>query len=99
MEEVGESRIYKRTNCPHCKKVNVYDIQIAELVMTYDTIAELCDDLKIVYQKQHGNITMVCQRKQKTIKDRYVLRYRKDDEFYNLSKEERKKQIDIYING
>lgn len=94
-----ESRIYKRTNCPHCKKVNVYDIQTAELVKIYDTIAELCDDLKIVYQKQHGNITMVCQRKQKTIKDRYVMRYRKDDEFYNLSKEERKKQIDIYING
>ncbi len=62
-----ESRIYKRTHCPHCKKINVYDIKTGELVKTYNTVAELCDDLKVEYKKQHGNITMVCQKNKRLL--------------------------------
>lgn len=96
--ESWESRIYKRTNCPHCKNINVYDIKSAELINTYKKVAELCVDLKLEYKKQHGNITMVCKKRQKTIKERYILRYRKDDEFFALSINDRKKQIELFLN-
>ena len=66
-----ESKIFKRTNCPNCKKkstiINVYLIENGEMIYTFNNIFDLCNKLNINYKKQHGNITSICKRNQKTI--------------------------------
>ena len=50
------------------------------------------------YTKSRGNLISVCKRNQKTIQNKYVLRYDSDDEFKNLTEIERKKTIRNYLN-
>lgn len=97
-----ESKIFKRTNCPNCKKkstiINVYLIENGEMIYTFNNIFDLCNKLNINYKKQHGNITSICKRNQKTLMNKYILRYNEDDEFKMLKIIERKEKIKGYLN-
>lgn len=97
-----EAIINNRPNCPKCQKafslINVYSLETGKLINSYNGIVELCKKMKINYKKQRGNITSICNRKQKTLMNKYVLRYQKDDEFINIdNNEERLKKILNYL--
>lgn len=96
-----KSRIHIRTNCPNCKKnalmINVYSINTGELFESFKDTVDLCNKMSIDYNKQKGNITSVCQRKQKTFQNKYILRHNNDDEFKNLTDKDRKQAIDNYL--
>ena len=74
--------------------INVYDIVNFEFVATYNGAKELCVALKLT---SRSNITTVCQRRQKTILNRYILRYDYDDEFKGLTNLELEKEIRTYL--
>ncbi len=78
-------KVSNRKNCPECerrkKQINVYDANDLSFVGAFDGIKSLCEHLGLDYKKQHGNISSVCTRKQKTLMGKYVLRHANDDEF------------------
>lgn len=98
-----KSKISKRKQCPNCKKeakiINVYSIKTGKKIYTFNNMKDLCNNLNIDYNKSHGNISSICNRKQKTLKNLYVLRYKLDDEFRDLNDIDRKKQIMNYLNN
>lgn len=81
-----EYKVSNRINCPACeqkkKQINLYDATDLTLLSSFDGIKSICEYLGLDYKKQHGNISAVCHRKQKTLLGKYVLRYASDDEFY-----------------
>lgn len=89
-----KSYINQRSVCPNCKKINnkinVYDSITLNFLFSVDGITKFCEKLNVDINKQHGNISQVCHRKQKTIMGKYVLRYDNDDEFKGLSIQKRK---------
>ena len=78
-------KVSNRNNCPECerkkKQINVYDAIDLVPIGTFDDMKALCEYLGLDYKKQHGNISSVCSRKQKTLMGKYVLRHANDDEF------------------
>lgn len=89
--ECGHSylwRVNNKSSVPGCaicrkeqKRINVYDSESHSFLFQCNSIRELCNKLGLDYAKQHGNISMVCSRKQKTIMNKYILRHPNDDEF------------------
>ena len=79
------------SGCPICykknpkitsnKKINVYNAETLEHMQSFDDAKSLCVFLGIQHNKQAGNISSVCKRKQKTLLNKYILRYDDDDEF------------------
>lgn len=71
--------------CPNCKKkhmkINVYMLPTMEFYDSFENIKVLCANLGIDYNKQKGNISSVCNKKQKSLLNKYVLRHADDDEF------------------
>lgn len=80
-------KVSNRNNCPECerrkKQINVYNAKDLSFLGTFDGIKSLCEYLGLDYKKQHGNISSVCTRKQKTLMGKYILRHTNDDEFFN----------------
>lgn len=74
--------------------INVYDIMSFQYVATYKGFNELCTNLQL---KNKSNISSVCQRRQKTILGRYILRYDYDDEFKGLDATELERKIQDYL--
>ena len=74
--------------------INVYDIVRFEFIATFNGAKELCYALKL---PSRSNISTVCQRRQKTILSRYILRYDYDDEFKGLTNSELKNKIQEYL--
>lgn len=97
-----EKIINKRPKCPNCKRneirINVYLIENGKFINSYCGPKELCEEMNFDYTKSRGNLISVCKRNQKTIQNKYVLRYDSDDEFKNLTEIERKKTIRNYLN-
>lgn len=79
------SMVHNRTQCPECKRrkrqINVYDAQTHAFLRSFEDAKALCEYFGLDYSKQHGNISTVCSRKQKTLMGKYVLRHAEDDEF------------------
>ena len=75
--------------------INVYDIIRFEFAGTYNGFNELCADLGI---KTKSNACSVCQRRQKSIGKRYILRYVIDDEFKGLGGIELKEKLQAFLN-
>lgn len=98
-----KSQINQKKHCPNCKKklsiINVYLIETGEKIYTFSDIKELCNTMNINYDKQHGNITSICYRKQKTLNNKYILRYNETDEFKNLDNLQRKDVINKFLNN
>lgn len=78
-------KVSNRNNCPECERkkklINVYDANDLSFLGTFDNIKALCSHFGLDYKKQHGNISSVCTRKQKTLMGKYILRHAYDDEF------------------
>ena len=78
-------KINNRNNCPECnrrkKQINVYDVGDLSFLGSFKDIKDLCEHFGIDYKKQHGNVSSVCNRKQKTLMGKYILRHANDDEF------------------
>lgn len=69
--------------------INVYDANDLSFLGTFDSIKALCSHFRLDYKKQHGNISSVCTRKQKTLMGKYILRHAYDDEFaYKIKQKE-----------
>ncbi len=98
-----KSYINQRSCCPNCKKnsklINIYDIDNYKLVASTNGISELAKKFNIDLNKQRGNISQICHRKQNTLFGKFILRYNIDDEFKNLSIIDRKKAIDIFLKN
>ena len=77
--------------------INAYSINTGELFKSFKDTVDLCSKMSIDYNKQKGNITSVCKRKQKTFQNKYILRHNNDDEFKNLTDKDRKQAIDNYL--
>ena len=77
------------------KRERVYDIIRFEFAGTYNGFNELCADLGI---KTKSNACSVCQRRQKSIGKRYILRYVIDDEFKGLGGIELKEKLQAFLN-
>ena len=96
-----QHNVIEKNKCPKCVKneniINVYDLN-ANFIGRYDGVKSLCKNFDI-NPKSHGNISSICERKQKTLKSKYLLRYNKDDEFKGLNNKERKKKIDSYLGN
>lgn len=79
------SKVSNRTQCPECKRkkkqINVYDAETFTFLFSVADPKALCEQLNLDYKKQHGNISMVCSRQQKTLMGKYILRHANDDEF------------------
>lgn len=79
------SKILERTNCNNCKNeyvyINVYNALDFSYYGTFKNAHHLCDHLGINYNNQHGNISQVCMRKQKTLLGKFILRHPYDDEY------------------
>lgn len=60
-------------------------------------LEEVCNNFGLEYKKQHGNISTVCARGQKTLLSRYICRYNKDDEFKGLKGLDLKNKIIEYL--
>ena len=71
--------------CPNCKKqkiaINVYYLSDYSYYGTFANGRELCAHFGIDYNKQHGNISSICNRKQQSLFGKYILRHPYDDEF------------------
>ena len=78
--------------------INVYDISTAKLIGSFNDKRNLCKNLNVDYKKQHGNISTICKRKQKTLLGKYILRYDYDDEFKKLSDNQRIYKIETFMN-
>lgn len=78
-------KVSNRNSCPECERkkklINVYDANDLSFLGTFDSIKALCSHFGLDYKKQHGNISSVCTRKQKTLMSKYILRHAYDDEF------------------
>lgn len=96
-----KSYINQRSICPNCKKINnkinVYDSMTLNFLFSADGITKFCEKLDVDINKQHGNISQVCHRKQKTIMGKYILRYDNDDEFKDVSIQKRKELFNYDI--
>lgn len=94
-----KSIISNRPRCPHCvemnNKINIYDLNSMKLICTCIGIKEVCKKLNLNYNKQHGNISSVCNKKQKTLLNMYIVRYDREDEFKFKTLEERKQELNI----
>lgn len=79
------SKISQRKDCPKCKEnrfnINVYNLSDLSYYGTFKSSKELCNHFNIDINKQHGNIAQICNRKQKSLFGKYVLRHPYDDEF------------------
>lgn len=79
-----QSKISSRAMCPNCKKmktkINVYYLADKSFYDSFENIQTLCNHFGIEYSKQHGNISSICNRKQKSLFGKYILRYDFDDE-------------------
>ncbi len=79
------SKISNRTECPNCKKhkqqINVYRIEDNSYYGTFENARQLCVHFGVDYNKQHGNIASICNRNQKSLLGKYILRHPYDDEF------------------
>ena len=79
------SKVHQRTGCPNCKEqktaINVYRISDKSYYGTFANARELCTHFGIDYNKKHGNISMICNRKQQSLLGKYILRHPCDDEF------------------
>lgn len=81
---------YSGTGCPNCagrkagakraKKINVYLLTDFSFYGTYNDAKQLCAHFGVDYQKQAGNISAVCHRRNKSFLGKYILRYADDDE-------------------
>ncbi len=93
-------QIASRNKCSDCvaksKIINVYDTT-GNFVGSYFGLENLCINFGLNYKKQHGNISSVCVRVQKTLLSKYICRYDKDDEFINLSESQRRLAICEYL--
>lgn len=79
------SKVSQRIGCPQCnskkKQINVYNLADMTLYASFEDAKSLCEHFNLNYKNQHGNISSICQRKQKTLMNKYVLRHASDDEF------------------
>lgn len=80
-----ESTVHQRLRCPNCtrrsKQINVYNASDLSFYSTFEDAHSLCEHFNLKYKNQHGNIASVCNRKQKTLLGKYILRHANDDEF------------------
>lgn len=81
---------YASPKCPICSKkevkirkrqINMYNATTFSFIGTFDSIKSVCDYLGIDYMKMHRKIARVCNREQKTLMKKYILRDANDDEF------------------
>lgn len=93
--------IHNRPQCPKCRNetsiINVYSRDNGNLIASYNGIVDLCEKMELDYNSLKGCISSVCNRKQKTLRKMYILRYEIDDEFKNLSTEDRIRLIKKYL--
>ena len=82
-----KSKVINRKECPNCKyqkiAINVYNLIDLSYYGTFKNTRALCEHFGIDINKQHGNISSICRRKQKSLFGKYVLRHPFDDEFKN----------------
>lgn len=76
------------TGCPRCyqakrgkRQINLYDSDNLVLLGAFDSVKALCEYLRLDYEKLNGTISRVCNRKQKTLMGKYVVRNANDDEY------------------
>lgn len=86
-----EAKVCNRANgraCPECykaqkgkRKINMYMVDSLEFIASFESIKDVCNYLDLNYNKMCSAISNVCNRRQKTIIGKYILRYANDDEF------------------
>lgn len=86
-----ETTVNNRSNgrgCPTCyraekglRKINLYAVEDLSLLGTFDSVKAVCEFLNLDYKRMNGAISNVCNRKQKTLMCKYILRNADDDEF------------------
>ncbi len=59
----------------------MYNATTFSFIGTFDSIKSVCDYLGIDYMKMHRKIARVCNREQKILMKKYILRDANDDEF------------------
>ena len=78
------STVKRKNLCPQCRQakkvINVYTANDFLFFRSFNSLKELCIFFGLDYKKQHGNISSICNRKQKTLLGKYILRYAYDDE-------------------
>ena len=89
-----EAKVSNRANgrgCPYCykeqrgkKQLNMYDASTLLFISSFESIRDVCNYLNLDYDKKNSAISNVCNRKQKTLMGKYVLRYASDDEFMKM---------------
>ncbi len=90
-----EAKVCNRVNgrgCPHCYKeqrgkrqINMYDANTLIFITSFESIRDACDYFDLDYSKSNSAISNICNRKQKTLMGKYILRYASDDEFMELN--------------
>lgn len=79
------STVNRKNNCPNCqqlkRRINVYHAEDLSFYMCFNSMKELCLYFGLNYNTQHGNISSVCNRKQKTFLGKFISRYVCDDEY------------------
>ena len=85
--------ISNRSNCPKCSEmksnVNVYDFNNGNLIGEYKNVTEMCNNLNI--NKNIKSIYSYCRQGNKAYKNRFVIRYKSEDEFINYNDFQRMK--------
>lgn len=85
---------YASPKCPICSKneikirkrqINMYNANSFAFIETFDSIKSICDYLEIDYKQMHRKIARVCNREQKTLMGKYILRDVNDDEFQKIN--------------
>lgn len=90
-EHEWEAKVCNRANgrgCPECykelrgkRKINMYDANTLSYIATFEGRRDICNYLNLDYKKMNSSISNICNRKQKTLLRKYILRYADDDEY------------------
>ena len=59
----------------------MYDANTLAFIATFDSVSSICEYLELDYKKMNSAISRVCNKKQKTLIGKYILRNANDDEF------------------
>ena len=81
----------KGQGCPQCyknsprfsrkKRISVYWACDHSYFGSFEDARDFCMHIGLDYEKSYSNIAAVCRRRQKTLMNKYILRYFEDDEF------------------